>query len=563
MTRQRWTSVAWILLLALVTAAPALMRAQQSADAIEAIEYMVEMRDGVKLATDIYVPEGDGPWPVVLARTPYNKAGSARGARRYVANGYVYAVQDQRGRSRSEGDYLPHENEILDGYDTVEWIAVQPWSNGRVGMTGGSALGIAGNLAAAADPPHLRAAYFSVAPRSLFYEGRFVGGLFKEEDTGGWMRGQGVSEAEVTAYRKRVVLDKRWQETDLIFHRHKIDIPIYNTGGWYDLFGYGTVMNFKYLQEWGREGAKGNQKVMIGPIGHGGLSGDLEYPESRLRSDEEIRFFDYWLRGIDNGIMDEPPVTYYMMAAARKGQPSTKNGWRTADEWPPSASRRVRYYLTQGGGLGTQPPTTGAASTTYAFDPSNPVPTLGGLNLRGQRGPMDQRDVGARTDYLRFQTPVLEEDLVVAGKIDLELWASSDARDTDFIAKLVDVYPDGYEALVLDMGLRARFRDGRRTEDVKLLTPGEPTRMTIDLWNTAVTIERGHRLAVHITSSNYPRFDVNPNTGEAVGDTTMDPRIANNTIHHDASHPTALLLPVMDEPSPPLPPPSTSQDQQP
>jgi hypothetical protein len=552
----------WLPLLALVMVASTLAQTQRPANTVASIEYMVEMRDGVKLATDIYLPEGDGPWPVVLARTPYNKGGSARGARRYVDNGYVYAVQDQRGRFRSEGDYIPHEHELHDGYDTVEWLGVQPWSNGRVGMTGGSALGIAGNLAAAADPPHLRAAYFSVAPRSLFYEGRFVGGLFKEEDTGGWMRGQGVSEDEVTAYRKRVVLDKRWQETDLIFHRHNIDIPIYNAGGWYDLFGYGTVMNFKYQQEWGREGAKGNQKVMVGPIGHGPLSGDLEYPESRLGSDEELRFFDYWLRGIDTGIADEPPVKYYMMASARKGHPSAKNGWRTADQWPPSASRRVRYYLTEAGALTTRRPTTMTASTTYTFDPSDPVPTLGGLNLRGQRGPMDQRDVGERTDYLRFQTPVLEEDLVVAGKIDLELWASSDARDTDFIAKLVDVYPDGYEALVLDMGLRARFRDGRRTEDVKLLTPGEPTRMSIDLWNTAITIERGHRLAVHLTSSNYPRFDVNPNTGEAVGETTLAPRIANNTIYHDAKHPTALLLPVMREASPTLAL-STSQNDQP
>ena len=550
----------WLLpVAAMLVLAPGLLPAQRPAvDAPEATEYMVEMRDGVKLATDVYLPEGDGPWPVVLTRTPYDKAGSARGARRYVDAGYIYAVQDQRGRFRSQGGYIPHEHEIDDGYDTVEWLGVQPWSNGRVGMTGASALGIAGNLAAAADPPHLRAAYFSVAPRSLFYEGRFVGGIFKEQDTGGWMRGQGVDESEIVAYQKRVVLDKRWRDTDLIFHRHNIDIPIYNAGGWYDLFGYGTVMNFKYLQEWGREGAKGNQKVMVGPIGHGPLSGDLEYPQSRLGTDEEIRFFDYWLRGIDNGFADEPPVKYYMMAAARKGSPSPKNGWRTADQWPPSASRRVRYYLTGDGGLSPDPPTVAGSSTTYAFDPSNPVPTLGGLNLRGERGPMDQRDVSDRTDYLRFQTPVLDEDLVVAGKIDLELWASSDARDTDFIAKMVDVYPDGYEALVLDMGLRARFRDGRRTEDVKLLPPGEPTRMTIDLWNTAITIERGHRLAVHLTSSNYPRFDVNPNTGEATGETTMEPVVASNTIHHDATHPTALLLPVMDEAPRPLAPAPTN-----
>ncbi len=565
--QSRW--MLWIPVLTLLVASPALLgaqragRAQATSDSIQTLEYMVEMRDGVKLATSVYFPDGDGPWPVILARTPYNKAGSARGAARYVRNGYAYASQDQRGRFRSEGEYIPHEHEIEDGYDTVEWIAVQPWSNGRVGMTGGSALGIAGNLAAAADPPHLRAAYFSVAPRSLFYEGRFIGGMFKENDTGGWMRGQGVSEEDIIAYRKRVVLDKRWEETDLIFHRHNIDIPIYNAGGWYDLFGYGTVMNFKYLQEWGREGAKGNQKVMVGPIGHGPLSGDLEYAGARLESDEEIRFFDYWLRGIDNGIMDEPPVKYYMMASARKGQPSPKNGWRTAEQWPPSASRRVRYYLSGDGGLTTQPPTARSSSTFFRFDPANPVPTFGGLNLRGERGPMDQRAVGDRTDYLRFQTPVLEEDLVIAGKIDLELWASSDAPDTDFVAKLVDVYPDGYEALVLDMGVRARFRNGRRVEDVKMLTPGQPTKMTIDLWNTAITFERGHRVAVHLTSSNFPRYDVNPNTGEAIGETTMEPRVATNMIYHDATHPTAILLPVMEEAAPRLTAPLSQEEQQP
>lgn len=547
MTRlQTWTIR--LLVCALWLSSSAVATAQETKSTIQTTEFMVEMRDGVKLATTVFLPDDTGPWPVILTRTPYGKdRGGGRAAGRYTTAGYAYVTQDQRGRFRSEGEYTPHENELDDGYDTVEWIARQPWSNGRVGATGGSAMGISANLAAASDPPHLVAAFTRVAPRSLFYEGRFIGGAFKEQDTGGWMRGQNVSEEEIDLYRRRVVLDERWKRTDLIFHRHNIDIPIYNSGGWYDLFGLGNVTNFQYLQDWGREGALGNQRLMMGPIGHGGLSGDIAYPNSRIESDEEMRWFDHWLKGVDNGVDEEPAVRYYMMASARKGSASDKNGWRTAETWPPNASRRVRYYLTQNHGLSTTAPTAHKSSLSYRFDPSNPVQTLGGLNLRGERGPMDQRAVGERSDYLRFQTAPLSEDLVIAGKIDLELWASTDGLDTDFVAKLIDVYPDGYEALVLDMVIRTRFRKGRRPEDVQMMTPGKATKMTIDLWNSAITFEKGHRVAVHITSSNFPRYDVNPNTGEAAGESTIEPRIATNTIHLDADHPTAILLPVMSE----------------
>ena len=537
-----------LLVCALWLSSSAVATAQETKSTIQTTEFMVEMRDGVKLATTVFLPDDTGPWPVILTRTPYGKdRGGGRAAGRYTTAGYAYVTQDQRGRFRSEGEYTPHENELDDGYDTVEWIARQPWSNGRVGATGGSAMGISANLAAASDPPHLVAAFTRVAPRSLFYEGRFIGGAFKEQDTGGWMRGQNVSEEEIDLYRRRVVLDERWKRTDLIFHRHNIDIPIYNSGGWYDLFGLGNVTNFQYLQDWGREGALGNQRLMMGPIGHGGLSGDIAYPNSRIESDEEMRWFDHWLKGVDNGVDEEPAVRYYMMASARKGSASDKNGWRTAETWPPNASRRVRYYLTQNHGLSTTAPTAHKSSLSYRFDPSDPVQTLGGLNLRGERGPMDQRAVGERSDYLRFQTAPLSEDLVIAGKIDLELWASTDGLDTDFVAKLIDVYPDGYEALVLDMVIRTRFRKGRRPEDVQMMTPGKATKMTIDLWNSAITFEKGHRVAVHITSSNFPRYDVNPNTGEAAGVSTIEPRIATNTIHLDADHPTAILLPVMSE----------------
>ena len=511
-------------------------------------DHMVPMRDGVKLATAVYLPQGEGPFPVVLSRTPYNKEG--RGGRgvnsaQYTDAGYVFVIQDQRGRFSSEGDYLAHENELHDGYDTVEWAGTQTWSNGKVGMTGGSALGIAANLAAAANPPHLVCAYVSVAPRSLFYEGRFIGGVFKEADTGGWMRSQGVDEKEIALYEQRVILDQRWKDTDLIFHRHNIDIPVYNAGGWYDLFGYGTVTNFQYLQKWGREGAKGNQKMMMGPIGHGALSGDIEYPDPRIATNEEIRFFDYWLKGEDTGIMKEPAVKYYMMAAARKNQSSAKNGWRTADTWPPNGVRQFRFYLTDKFGLTGEKPGARTSSTTYQSDPNNPVKTFGGPNLRLEKGPMDQRAIDERADYLRFETDTLTEDLVLAGKVDFEFWASTDGSDTDFMVKLVDIYPDGYEALVIDSALRTRFRNGRNPENVSLMTPGRIEKMKVDLWNTAITIEKGHKLAVHIASSNHPRFAVNPNTADAPGTREVMPRIATNTIYHDADRPSAIILPVL------------------
>jgi predicted acyl esterase len=504
---------------------------------------MAPMRDAVGLSTNIFLPEGTGPWPTILQRTPYGK--SIRGEP-YVSAGYAYVSQDQRGRGDSEGEYRPHEAEIEDGYDTVEWIAKQPWCNGKVGMVGASASGIAANLAAASAPPHLTAAFIRVAPHSLFFEGRFIGGVFKEADTGNWMRRQGVAEDAIRAYKKRVILDDRWMKTDLVFHRDKIEIPIYNVGGWYDLFSLGSVSNFQYLQNDGNSGARGKQRLVMGPIGHGRLRGDLEYPNARLDADPALPFFDYWLKGIDNGFTDEPPISYYMMASARRGSPSPKNGWRTAQTWPPQNAQSVRFYLHDDSRLARTKPSSAAGASSYKFDPANPVPTKGGLNLTLPLGPMDQRKIGQRNDYLRFESEPLDEDLVVAGKIDLELWASTDGRDTDFMIKLVDVYPDGYEALVLDTALRTRYRFGRRAEDVQMMEANKPEKMMIDMWNTAITFEKGHRLAVHITSSNSPRFEVNPNTGDPPGEETTSPRTALNTVYHNADQPTAIVLSVLD-----------------
>ena len=311
--RTSWSTALVAAIAVVVTGVVPALRAAEDGQAARVIEAMAPMRDGVRLATTVYLPAGTGPWPSIVARTPYGRTRTGPpSSARYNDGGYAWVIQDQRGRFDSEGEYRPHEVEMEDGYDTVEWVAAQPWSNGKVGMTGASALGIAANLAAAAAPPHLQAAYVVVAPHSLFYEGRFIGGVFKEADTGNWMRGQGVPDSEVVAYRKRVVLDQRWEDTDLVFHLDSVQIPVFNVGGWYDLFSSGNIANFRYLQEWGREGARGRQKLLVGAFGHGAIQGDLEYPDAgslRGRDGDELRWFDYWLKGVDNGIMDEPPVT--------------------------------------------------------------------------------------------------------------------------------------------------------------------------------------------------------------------------------------------------------------
>lgn len=508
---------------------------------------MVPMRDGVNLATNIYLPDGDGPFPVVLTRTPYDKDGVDSSVARYNERGYALISQDVRGRYDSEGENRPFETDIEDGYDTVEWIAAQPFSDGKIGIFGTSAPGITSNLAAASAPPHLTAAYVTVAPDSLFYRSRFVGGVFKESHSGGWLRGQGVSEDMINAYRARAVLDEQWRATDFLFHRHHVQIPVYNVGGWHDIYAEGSLFNFVYLQNEGHEAARGKQKLFMGAFGHGTLQGDLEYPGGGFINgdiEQQMRWWDYWLKDIDNGIMDEPAVSIYMMGSARKGAVSAHNRVIHMDSWPPAATL-TNYYLQPDMSLATTPPSAAEAFKTYTFDPANPVPTMGGQNLGADVGPRDQREIGQRQDYLRFATPVLDSDTVVAGHIDMELYVSTDALDTDFVVKLVDIYPDGYEALILDYPIRARFRDGQDAEDVKLMTPGAVEKLTINLWSTAQTFEKGHRIGVHVTSSNFPRFAVNPNNGAALDDVTTPATSAQNTIYFDSNRPSSIVLPVV------------------
>jgi len=516
-----------------------------------ATELITPMRDEVKLAGNLYLPAGQGPFPCIVQRTPYGKDAmfaSPAGAKKYTDAGYAYFVQDVRGKGRSEGFYAAFINDAFDGYDTVEWMAKQDWCNGSIGITGASAMGYTSLLAATMNPPHLKAAYIVVAP-STRLTGAYIGGAFKQKDSGDWSRGQGVSEEVIAQSASNYPASSYWDRTEIAEQRKYIDIPIYQYGGWFDIFNEGNVRNFMYLQHEGPVGARGNQKLEMGPFGHGPLSGDMEYPNgggignAQGGAESEMRWWEYWLKGVDNGIMSEPPVKAYMMAGARRGAVSPKNRWMHFGDWPP-APATTNYYLRSDGSLTTEIPRQTAAPKVYMFDPKNPVQTIGGANLTFDRGPMDQRPIGQRQDYLRFQTAPLEKDVVIAGPVSMDLWAATDGSDTDFVVKLVDVYPDGYEAIILDTAIRTRYRNGRMPDEIAMMTPNAPEKLTLDLWDTAITFEAGHRIAVHVTSSNYPRIDANPNTGGNPGP-GVKTRVAKNTIYMDASKPSAIHLPIL------------------
>jgi uncharacterized protein len=504
------------------------------------VEEMVGMRDGVKLATTIYLPEGKAAYPVVLIRTPYGRATQAMGNPAWTGRGFALVVQDCRGKGQSEGVYRPFWDDALDGYDTVEWVARQAWSNGKVGMYGASAMGITANLAAMMNPPHLTATFVLVARSSIYTQSAFMGGVFRKELNEIWLKRQNAIDTLKETFQHSVY-DHFYDLAEMPLHWHKVHAPSYNWGGWYDIFGQGNIDNFAGQQAMGAGLAAGNQKLMMGPWGHGNIE-EVKYPANSVASstEEAMRWFEYWLKGKDNGIMDEPPVRYYVMGDVTDPK-APGNEWRTAVSWPVPA-KPTSYFLGAGGLLTDKMPAEQESAGSYKYDPNNPVPTIGGANLNIKKGPMDQRAIGERKDLFKYVTGLLTAPVEVTGRVTVELWAESDAPDTDFMAKLVDVYPDGTERLVLDSAIRARFREGFDHE--VFMKKGEVYKFTIDLWSTSIIFNKGHRIAIHVTSSNDPRFDPNPNTGKPLR-ADDETRVATNTIHHDRNYPSRVLLPIV------------------
>ncbi len=580
----------------------------------------VRMRDGQPLATDLYLPAGEGKRPAILVRTPYNKDGERAHGAYFAARGYVFVAQDTRGRYGSEGRWSFLNDDGRDGHDACEWITAQPWSDGRIGMMGTSYVGGTQHAAALERAPGLATvipvdAVSNMGVQSMRNAGAFELRFFNWIFSIGGPNGSLQSRDPAVRAMLREMMDNRiqyllnlplrrgttplkhapeyeewlveamkhgaddsfWSHVNILDHpdRYK-DIPVYLVGGWYDSWAGNSTANFLALTRT----LKSPVYLIMGPWIHGqqgrSAHGQVDFGKEAAIPDPlawRLEWFDRWLKGKDNAVGKEAPfrtkVRIFVMGTGdcRKGPDGLKlhgGAWRDESEWPLARTRYARMYLKSGGGLTTDAPVAETASTSFVFDPRRPVATIGG-NISSNSGIMlqgayDQRGgphiwnmpepipLSARNDVLVFQTGPLEKDVEVTGELVVNLWASSSAVDTDFTAKLVDVhpsssdYPGGFDQNIADGIVRARFRESLKEE--KLMEPGRVYPFRILLYPTSNVFKKGHRIRVDISSSNFPRFDVNPNTGEPLNDHRRWSAAAN-TIHHDRERPSHIVLPVI------------------
>lgn len=551
----------------------------------------VKMRDGVSLVANVYRPLIDGgsdeKFPVLLQRTPYNRAGETQQANDLAAHGYIVVVQDARGRFDSGGEFYPFRNESADGYDTVEWAAKLDQSNGKVGMFGGSYVGATQMLAAMAVPPHL-ASIFPYVTASEYYDGwTYQNGALMQWFSSSWTSGLAVDtmrrKVESTQAPKEWVNtlplgdyavlsspqpaslapyfrdwlsherdDAYWLPWRVSDHYSQMTVMGLHAGGWHDLFLKGSIKNYTGLhQQAATAEARAGQRLIVGPWAHAptsseGKIGDVVFGKQAVSDTTAmmLKWFDYSLKGIKNEYASDAPVRLFIMG---------DNVWRNEQEFPLARTRYTKYYLhsTKGanslsgdGALSVSAPAA-EKKDDFDYDPQNPVRTIGGRLCCGQAlppGPADQRPNESRADVLVFSTPPLTEDTEVTGFITLDLYASTSAVDTDFTALLVDVDESGYARFLTDGIVRARYRES--TKQALLITPGKIYQYTIDLWATANVFKAGHRIRLYVSSSNFPRFNRNLNTGEDIFGSTRFVH-AHQTIYHDGDHASALILPVI------------------
>lgn len=543
----------------------------------------IPMRDGVILYADIYRPKAPGKYPVLVQRTPYSVQRAPVAYEEpvfFAERGYVMVFEDVRGRFESDGKWEPFRNEGKDGYDTIEWAAKQPWSNGKVGMQGHSYGGQLQWRAALEKPPHLVTIFPLVAATSLYHNWITLNGAWRLAFNFGWgadrmesrvMENTGIrtmKNAPPSQLYKNILphlplidmeeafghhaqfytdwihhpdYDAYWKALNAEEHFEDIGIPVFTEGGWFDIFTAGTQHGFIGMSHHGKtEFSRKQSRLVIGPWEHSVThkTGDIDFgPSAQLEREVfELPWFDHWLKGTNNGVEADPQVTLFVMG---------KNVWRQEHEYPLARTQYRKMFLASDKRLSFDQPAANSQPDHYDYDPNNPVPSTGGNNCCGVptlSGPRDQRPIESRPDVLGYTSEPLTKELEITGPVKVTLHASSDAPDTDFVAKLIDVYPDGRAYNVCEGIVRARYRDG--ADRPSLLDPGKMYDFVIDLIGTSNVFLTGHRLRVDITSSHFPEFDRNPNTGEPFGMSTKV-RTAHQTIAHSADSPSYIVLPVI------------------
>ncbi len=508
----------------------------------------IAMRDGVHLATDVYLPTGPGPFPVVLSRTPYNRQQQAGAAQSFVRAGQVFVAQDMRGRFASEGENIPFVGcgwgEHQDGVDTLAWLRQQPWCNGQIGTLGASAGGITQNLLAGAAPAGLRAQYIIVAAASLFHDTAYIGGAFRKADVENWTTQNKFDARALQLMHTHLTYDDYWRTFDTSLKFSSMNVPAVHQGGWFDMFAQATLNEFVGRQHEGGAGSRGQQKLVMGPWAHGGAKkegvGELHFRDNRMpEAYSSGPWFEHYLGGESNGVEQLPAVAYYVMGDASSAQ-APGNEWRYARDWPVPALATPFYFAPRGQLTAGQP--AAGVPVEYTFDPANPCPTVGGNNLTLASGPMNQNKIEQRGDVVLFTSAPLEAPLEVTGRVMARLFVESSAVDTDLSVRLCDVYPDGKSYLIAEGMARARYR--KSLEKTEPLTPGKVEEVTVDCWSTSIVFNKGHRIRATVTSSNYPRFDLNPGTGQPWSETGAKVK-QTNRIHCEGAHASCLILPVV------------------
>ncbi|MBN1476732.1 CocE/NonD family hydrolase [Candidatus Sumerlaeota bacterium] len=515
----------------------------------------VEMQDSLQLTTDVFFPHGDGPWPAALHRTPYGRSTQWGNASAFTDRGTVFVVQDIRGGVISGDQWVPFLDDgwgaNQDGYDTVQWIAGQSWSNGDVLMDGYSASAITGLLAAGAAPPALRGVQANTGAGNIYRDVAFPGGPFRRSLVEGYLEqvnNLGVID-EVVAHARR---DSFWDPVDLTMRFSVVDVPILQVSGWFDMYvnaGFDSLLGIDAL---GVGNARGRQILIVGPWTHGRIGqreqGDLIYPENALFPNGLgvmiTQFTEAVIRGGSPEVFDEPRINYYLMGDVDDPE-APGNEWLTAESWPPPHEMTALYLHGNGALSEAAPLATESPSTSYVSDPQSSIPTVGGANLFTSNGPRNQALLLLRSDLLYFITDVMPRPRSVIGPITARLFVSSTAPDADFLVKLCDVYPDGRVILMAEGAVQARRRNGEDQED--LMVPGEICSLDIDLGQLALSFNTGHRCAIIIASSNDPRFEVNPQTGAPLMLDDPVTQIATHTIHHSPAYPSAISLPISNE----------------